>query len=299
MKILLFGKNGQVGWELNRSLLPQGELVALGRDEADFSKPESIRKVVQELKPDIIINAVAYTAVDRAEEEEQLAHSINADTPGVLAETARKMGALLVHYSTDYVFDGSKVEPYVETDEPCPVNAYGRTKLAGELAIQASGCDFLIFRTSWVYAARAHNFMRTILRLAQEREELSIVDDQIGAPTSARLIADATALCLHQVCQEKATGDFESGLYHLTAAGETSWYGFAKKIVQIAKGHRLRALKIKKIKPIATSDYPTPAKRPLNSRLEIFRLESAFGMSLPDWETPLMVCIYEGLRSKF
>ncbi|MCA1767140.1 MAG: dTDP-4-dehydrorhamnose reductase, partial [Idiomarina sp.] len=196
MKILLFGKNGQVGWELNRSLQPLGEVIALDRDEADFSRPESLREIVRKIKPDVIVNAVAYTAVDKAEAEEALAATINSIAPGVLAEEALSINALLIHYSTDYVFDGTKQGPYVETDVPKPINAYGRTKLAGEQVIQSSGCDYFIFRTSWVYASRGHNFLLTILRLAKERDELNIVADQIGSPTSARLIAETTLLCL-------------------------------------------------------------------------------------------------------
>ena len=206
MKILLFGKNGQVGWELNRSLQPLGEIVVLDIEDVDFSEPESLRQIVQDVNPNVIVNAVAYTAVDKAEEEEELALNINGVAPGVLAEEALKLNALLVHYSTDYVFDGTKSTPYVETDSPNPINAYGRTKLAGEIAVQSSGCDYLILRTSWVYASRAHNFMLTMLKLAQEREELSIVSDQIGAPTSARLIADITILCLQQEIKEKREG---------------------------------------------------------------------------------------------
>lgn len=293
MKILLFGKNGQVGWELNRSLQPLGEVVALGMDGADFSDPESLRQVVQEIKPDIICNAVAYTAVDKAEDDEDLAMTINGVAPGVLAEEALKLGALLVHYSTDYVFDGTKVNPYVETDKPNPVNAYGRTKLAGELAVQSSGCDFLIFRTSWVYASRAHNFMLTMLRLAQQREELSIVCDQIGAPTSARLIADVTLLCIQQAVKERLVGIFSSNLYHLTAAGYTSWHGFTEEIVKLAANDLNVPLAIKNVNAIPTSDYPTPAARPMNSQLALTRLESIFGLTMPTWQNSLQRCMQE------
>ena len=226
MKILLFGKNGQVGWELNRSLQPLGEVVALSREEADFSNPESLRKIVSEISPDVIVNAVAYTAVDKAEEEEELAAIINGVAPGILAEEALKINALLIHYSTDYVFDGAKDSPYIETDKPNPINAYGRTKLAGEVVIQSSDCDYLIFRTSWVYASRGHNFLLTMLKLASEREELSIVADQMGAPTTAKLIADTTALSIRQAMGEKQSGNFSSDLYHLATSGSTSWHGF-------------------------------------------------------------------------
>lgn len=291
MKILLFGKNGQVGWELNRSLQPLGEVVALGRDGADFSEPESLRQIVQDVNPDIIVNAVAYTAVDRAEEEEELAMKVNGVAVGVLAEEALKLDALLVHYSTDYVFDGTKTEPYLEEDEPGPINAYGRTKLAGELAIQASGCDHLIFRTSWVYASRGHNFLLTMLRLAQEREELSIVSDQVGSPTSARLIADTSLLCIKQASNEKHNGIFSSGIYHLTASGHTSWHGFTKEIVRLATGSLKLPLTIRGINAIPTSAYPAPAKRPMNSRLELTKLESVFKVKIPDWKNALQLCI--------
>jgi len=222
MKILLFGKRGQVGWELNRSLQALGEVTALDKDDVDFLDPESLRQIVRNVSPDIICNAVAYTAVDKAEEEEELAMKINGISPGILAEEALGLDALLVHYSTDYIFDGVKTTPYLETDEPNPVNAYGRTKRAGELAIQSSGCDYLILRTSWVYASRANNFMLTMLKLAQKKEELRVVSDQIGAPTSARLIADTTISCVEQAAREKHNGAFSSGLYHMTASGLTS-----------------------------------------------------------------------------
>lgn len=293
MKILLFGKNGQLGWELNRSLQPLGEIIALGHDEADFSDPESLRQIVQDIKPDVICNAVAYTSVDKAEEDEKLALKINGISPGVLAEEALKLGALLVHYSTDYVFDGANESPYNETDEPNPINAYGRTKLAGELAIQSSGCDYLILRTSWVYASRANNFMLTMLKLVQEREELGIVSDQIGAPTSARLIAETTLLCLQQGFKEKLAGVFSSDLYHLTASGHTSWYGFTEEIVKLAKNSLNKSLKLKELKAIPTTDYPAPAKRPLNSQLELTKLESVFTLKMPDWKDSLAICITE------
>lgn len=293
MKILLFGKIGQVGWELNRSLQPLGEVTVFDQEDADFSEPDSLRQIVQEIKPDVIVNAVAYTAVDKAEVEEDLATKINGIAPGVLADEALKINALLVHYSTDYVFDGSKKIPYIETDKPNPINAYGRTKLAGEQAIQSSGCDYLILRTSWVYASRAHNFMLTMLKLAQDREELSIVADQIGAPTTARLIADTTVLCVHQIMKERIAGIFSSDLYHLTASGHTSWHGFTKEIVSLANQSAKLHLTIKDIKAIPTSDYPTPATRPLNSQLALTKLESIFTVKMPDWKESLSVCIAE------
>jgi dTDP-4-dehydrorhamnose reductase len=293
MKILLFGKNGQVGWELNRSLQPLGEVVALGREQADFSNPETLRKIVQEVKPDVIVNAVAYTAVDKAEAEEELAAKVNSIAPGVLAEEAMKLNALLVHYSTDYIFDGAKESPYKETDKPKPINAYGRTKLAGEQAVQTSGCDYLIFRTSWVYASRGHNFLLTMLKLAQEREQLSIVSDQIGSPTSARLIADASAHCVKQSVKERLAGIFSSDLYHLTTSGHTSWYGFTKEIVKLASNSLNLQLTIKDINAIPTTDYPTPAIRPMNSQLALTKLESIFNLKMPGWRNELELCIEE------
>lgn len=293
MNTLLFGKNGQVGWELNRSLQPLGEIIALGREDADFSHPESLRKIVQEMKPDVIVNAVAYTAVDKAEEEEELATTVNGIAPGILAEEALKINALLVHYSTDYVFDGAKEIPYIETDKPNPINAYGRTKLAGEQAIQSSGCDYLIFRTSWVYASRGHNFLLTILKLAKERDELSIVSDQIGSPTSARLIAETTVSCLQQAMKKRLEGSFLSDLYHLTALDYTSWHGFAEKIVHDANEILDMDFKVKEIKATTTVNYPTPAKRPMNSRLMIDKLQKDYAVVIPDWRSGLKVCIDE------
>jgi len=293
MKILLFGKIGQVGWELNRSLQPLGEVIALDVKDADFSEPESLRQIVRNIKPNLIVNAVAYTAVDKAETDEELALKINGISPGVLAEEALRIDALLVHYSTDYVFDGTKKEPYVETDEPNPLNVYGRTKLAGEIAVREAGCDYLTFRTSWVYASRANNFMLTMLKLAQEREHLSIVSDQIGAPTTARLLADTTLLCIQQSLKERVAGLFSSDLYHLTASGQTSWHGFTEEIVKLADKHLNMPLKIKDIKKIPTTDYPTPAKRPMNSQLALTKLESAFILKMPDWKDSLTICIAE------
>jgi len=293
MKILLFGKNGQVGWELNRSLQPLGEIVAVDVDEIDFTDTAKLRAFIQAEQPSIICNAVAYTAVDKAEEDEDLALAINAIAPGIIAEEAKKLDALLIHYSTDYVFDGAKSSPYLETDKPNPINAYGRTKRAGELAVELSGCDYLTLRTSWVYASRANNFVLTMLKLLQEREELSIVADQIGAPTSARLIADVTLICIQQVLKERLVGIFSSDLYHLTASGQTSWFGFTEEIAKLASGNLNLSLAIKSIKAIPTSDYPTPAKRPMNSQLALTKLESAFTLKMPDWKDSLAVCISE------
>jgi len=293
MKILLFGKNGQLGWELNRSLQAFGDIVALDVDEADFSEPENLRQVVQQVKPDVICNAVAYTAVDKAETEEALAMNINGIAPGVLAEEALKLGALLLHYSTDYVFDGRKTSPYVETDTPNPLNAYGRTKLAGEIAVQSSNCNYLILRTSWVYASRAQNFLLTMLKLAQEREMLSIVSDQVGSPTSARLISDTTVLCLQQAIKERHAGIFSSDLYHLTNSGHTSWFGFTEEIVGQASSQLGVKLALKELKAIPTSEYPTPAIRPMNSQLDLAKLESVFTVKMPDWKKSLSICMAE------
>ncbi|MBT8134642.1 MAG: dTDP-4-dehydrorhamnose reductase [Gammaproteobacteria bacterium] len=293
MKILLFGKNGQVGWELNRSLLPLGELIALERKDADFSDPESLRIIVQQIKPDIIVNAVAYTAVDKAEDEEKLALLINGESPRVLAQEALKLNALLVHYSTDYVFDGCKKGPYIESDITEPVNAYGRTKLAGEKFIMSSGCGYLIFRTSWVYSVRSQNFLLTILRLAQEREELSVISDQVGSPTSARLIAETTLICLRHASNERYLGEFKSGLYHLTASGYTSWYGFAEIILKIAESISSVKLKTKDVLAISSDEYRTSARRPMNSRLANVKLQSEFGVIMPDWDRALSLCLEE------
>lgn len=295
MKILLFGKNGQVGWELNRSLLPLGDVTALGRDDADFSNPESLRGIVMQYQPDVIVNAVAYTAVDKAEEADDAASTINGIAPGILAEEASRSNALLFHYSTDYVFDGSSEKPYAETDLTSPVSVYGRTKLAGEQVIQSSGCDHVILRTSWVYAARGHNFLLTILNLAREREELGIVADQIGSPTSARLIAETTLLALQQSINDRVHGCFSSDLYHLTASGSTSWYGFAKEVLDLAQEKYDLQLKLEKLAAIPSTEYPTPAKRPMNSRLELSKLQNAFGIEMPDWKKVLELCMDEVL----
>ncbi len=284
MKILLLGKNGQVGWELQRSLAPLGELVALDRHSrtycGDLTDPAGIARTVHDLKPDVIVNAAAYTAVDKAETETELAGLINAQAPAVLAEAAKTHGAWLVHYSTDYVFDGHGQQPWREQDTVNPISVYGKTKLAGEQAIQASACRHLIFRTSWVYAARGNNFAKTMLRLGREREQLSVIHDQIGAPTGAELLADVTAQSLRVALQRAEV----SGVYHLAAAGETSWYEYAGYVLDFARRSGLE-LKVAEhaITPIATSAYPTPAKRPLNSRLNTDKLKTTFDLNLPDW----------------
>ena len=284
MKILLFGKNGQVGWELQRSLAPLGELVALGSSGhaglcGDLSDLAGLAETVFKVKPDVIVNAAAYTAVDKAEAEPEQAHLINALAPGVLADEAQKLGAWFVHYSTDYVFDGSGGQFWQETDATGPLNVYGRTKLEGEQAVTRCA-KHLIFRTSWVYAARGANFAKTMLRLAQEREQLKVIDDQIGAPTGAELIADVTALALRAVLQKPE----QAGIYHLAAGGEVSWFDYARFVIEQA---RQRGLPIKvapeAIEPIPTRAYPLPAKRPHNSRLDTRKLKQSFDLALPDW----------------
>ena len=285
MKILLLGKNGQVGWELQRSLAPLGELIALDRHSpdlcGDLAKLQSLADTVRAVRPDVIVNAAAHTAVDKAESEPELARMLNALAPGVLAQEAAKIGALLVHYSTDYVFDGSGTRPWTETDTPAPLSVYGQTKLEGEQAIQAACPNHLIFRTSWVYAARGENFAKTMLRLAQERERLTVIDDQFGAPTSADLLADVTAHALRQLLQRPT----DAGLYHLVAGGETSWHGYADYV--IAQAQRTQAaIKIvaKEVVPVPTSAFPTPARRPRNSRMDTSKLQTTFGLKLPHWQ---------------
>ena len=285
MNILLLGKGGQVGWELQRSLSVLGNLTALDFDSTehcgDFANPVGIADTVRALRPDVIVNAAAHTAVDKAESEPELARLLNATTPGVLAQEAARLGALLVHYSTDYVFDGSGTRPWVETDTPAPLSVYGRTKLEGEQRIAQSGAQHLILRTSWVYAARGGNFAKTILRLAQERERLTVIDDQWGAPTGADLLADVTAHAIRQLHRQPQ----DAGLYHVAAAGETNWNLYAKYVlVQAMKA--LPAIKIKAtdVMPVPTSAFPTPAVRPHNSRMNTRKLQTTFGLTLPHWQ---------------
>jgi dTDP-4-dehydrorhamnose reductase len=288
MKILLLGKNGQVGWELQRSLAPLGELVALDRRSTaddggcgDLSELEGLRTTVHALRPDVIVNAAAYTAVDKAESEPELARTVNAQAPGVLAEVAQALGALLVHYSTDYVFDGSGDTPWLETSATGPLNVYGQTKLDGEQLIVASGARHLIFRTSWVYAARGGNFAKTMLRLASERERLTVIDDQFGAPTGADLIADVTAHAIRQAIREPSS----AGTYHLAAAGETTWNRYARFVIDTARELQPTVeLKAQEVAPVPTSAFPTPARRPLNSRLDTAHLRNTFGLALPAWQ---------------
>jgi dTDP-4-dehydrorhamnose reductase len=286
MKILLLGCDGQVGWELQRSLQPLGEVVALdfqSRDlAADFSKPDALAATVQAVKPDLIVNSAAHTAVDKAESEPELAQKINADGPGVLARAAAASGAWLVHYSTDYVFDGSGDQPRDEEAATGPLSVYGRTKLDGERQIRASGCKHLILRTSWVYAARGGNFAKTMLRLAAAKTELNVIDDQIGAPTGADLLADLTALTVRAA---RVQPDL-SGTYHAVAAGATSWHGYAQLVIETARERGVAlTLPSDALRPISTSAYPTPATRPLNSRLDTRKLRERFGVHLPDWES--------------
>jgi dTDP-4-dehydrorhamnose reductase len=282
MKILLLGKNGQLGWELQRSLAVVGDVVALDRHNgADLANAESLLATVQAVAPQVIVNAAAHTAVDKAESEPDLARQINATTPALLAIEAKRLGALLVHYSTDYVFDGSGDQPRDEEAAIAPLSVYGSTKAEGEDAIRASGCQHLILRTSWVYAARGGNFAKTMLRLAREREQLKVIADQIGAPTGADLLADLSAHMLRAARANPAL----TGTYHAVAGGETSWHAYARHVVEFARG---RGVDIKvapdQILAIPTSDYPTPAARPLNSRLSTAKLQQRFGLKLPTWQ---------------
>ena len=292
MKILLTGRNGQLGWELARTLAPLGELAAYNSTTLDLAKPDQIAAAVRSVKPDIIVNAAAYTAVDKAESEPDAAFAVNAIAPGLLAEAAKRVGALLIHYSTDYVFDGAKEMPYVEEDEPNPLNVYGRSKLAGEQAISDVGGQYLILRTSWVYAARGRNFLLTIRRLLKEKDELRVVSDQIGAPTSAGALANATAELLQQF-NPTALGNAH-GTYHVTTVGHTSWHGFAVEIARLEGGPREI-----RIVPIPSTEYPLPARRPKNSQLSNEKLLRRFGVALPTWQVSLKAChaeLREGKR---
>ncbi|MBA2923314.1 dTDP-4-dehydrorhamnose reductase [Pseudomonas sp. P7] len=297
MKILLLGKNGQVGWELQRSLATFGQLLALDSRSQDYcgdlNDLRGLAATVQRFAPDVIVNAAAYTAVDRAESEPDQALRVNAEAPAVLAAEALKLNALLVHYSTDYVFVGNGDTPWQESDPACPLNVYGSTKLAGEQAIQASGCSHLIFRTSWVYGTRGNNFPKTMLRLAQERDSLGVIDDQFGAPTGADLLADVTAHAIRVTRQQPKHG----GIYHLAAAGETTWYHYARFVLEQAKTAGVQ-LKVPpaSLGAIATAAYPTPAKRPRNSRLNTKKLQNAFSLSLPQWQVGVARMLIETLE---
>jgi len=294
MKILLFGKNGQLGWELQRALAPLGELVALsaGSSEhhADFTRPGALAATVRAVRPDVIVNAAAYTAVDKAESEPALAAALNAEAPRVLATEAAATDAWLVHYSTDYVFDGSGSEPRDEHAATGPLSVYGRTKLEGEQHIRASGCRHLILRTSWLYAARGGNFARTMLKLAAERDTLSVVDDQLGAPTGADLLADVTA---HALRGALATASL-AGTYHVVAAGETTWHRYAALVIEWARAHGLPVrLAPDALRAVPTLEFPTPARRPLNSRLATGKLRAAFGLTLPPWQPGVLRMLTE------
>ncbi len=285
MKILLLGKNGQVGWELQRSLAPLGEVLALDRHSTDFcgdlSQPERLAQTVRAYRPDVVVNAAAHPAVDKAESEPELARCLNATAPAALAQAAAEVGAWLVHYSTDYVFNGQGEQPWQESSPTGPLSVYGQTKLEGEQHIAASGCKHLIFRTSWVYAARGGNFAKTMLRLAGERERLTVIDDQHGAPTGADLIADVTAHAIRSVLQNPELG----GVYHLVASGETTWHGYASHVIAQARHIQPeQGLKVTEIAPVPTTAFPTPAQRPLNSRLSTHKLQQAFGLVLPPWQ---------------
>jgi dTDP-4-dehydrorhamnose reductase len=283
MKILLIGKNGQVGWELRRTLAPLAEVVAVDYPEINLTDTPALRQIVAGTRPAVVVNAAAYTAVDKAEAETELCRQVNAVAPGVLAGEAKKIGALMVHYSTDYVFDGAKTSPYVETDAPNPMGAYGQSKLEGDRAVKASGADHLIFRLCWVYGARGQNFMLTMQRLAREREKLRVVGDQFGCPTWSRMIAETTALALKQILAGADRSGF-NGEYHLAASGQTNWHGFASRIIEwMPEAER----KCRAVEKIATAEYPTPARRPAYSVLDCGKLRKTFGLRLPDWEASL------------
>jgi dTDP-4-dehydrorhamnose reductase len=294
MKILLFGCNGQVGWELQRSLSVLGELVALDSNSshhrADFSRPEELAHTVRAIRPDVIVNAAAHTAVDKAETEPALSHTINAEAPGVLAREAAALNTWLVHYSTDYVFNGSGERPWNEDDPTGPSSVYGRTKLEGEQRVRASGCRHLILRTSWVYSSRGGNFARTMLKLAAEREQLSVVADQVGAPTGADLLADVTAHALRSALEAPQL----SGTYHTVAEGETSWHGYAQLVIEWARarGYAIRVA-AERIAPVSSDAYPTAARRPLNSRLDSQRLQRTFGLTMPHWRVGVLRMLAE------
>ncbi len=283
MKILLIGQNGQVGWDLRRTLAPLAEVVAVDYPEINFTDTPALRRFVAATNPSVVVNAAAYTAVDKAETETELCRQVNALAPGVLAEAAKKAGALMVHYSTDYIFDGAKTSPYAETDAPNPLGAYGRSKLEGDRAVKASGADHLIFRLCWVYGARGQNFMLTMQRLARERETLRVVDDQFGCPTWSRMIAEATALVLKQVLAGADRSAY-NGEYHLAASGQTNWHEFASRIIEwMPEAER----KCRVVEKITTAEYPTPAKRPAFSALDCGKLQKTFGLRLPNWEASL------------
>ena len=283
--ILVTGCNGQVGFELRRSLAPLGHIVALGHADCDLSSPDTLRRVVRTIRPDVIVNPAAYTAVDHAEENPVLAQAVNGIAPGILAEEAKALDGLLVHYSTDYVFDGKKASAYLEVDTPNPMSVYGRSKLVGEQAVEGSGASALVLRTSWVAGAHGGNFTKTILRLAQERDRLRVIADQFGAPTTAALIADVTAQIVARFWLYGGRDRFQPGIYHLAASGETTWHGYALEVVRYAASHGvLLKANEDQIEAIPAADYPLPAPRPANSRLNTSKLRDAFGIWLPEWQ---------------
>jgi len=285
--ILIVGKNGQVGWELCRTLAPLGRVLAVDYPELDLTDAAAARRWVLDHQPSVVINAAAYTAVDKAESEPQVAQLINGVAPGVLAEAAHQVGAWMVHYSTDYIFDGTKNSPYVETDAPHPLGAYGRTKLAGDEAVRAAGGKHLIFRLCWVYGARGQNFLLTMQRLAREREKLRVVKDQFGCPTGSRMIAEVTAFALRQALTAGTAAGL-AGTYHLAASGFTSWHGFASRIIELMPEAERRC---RQVEAIPAAEYPTPAQRPAYSVLDCGKLKKTFGLQLPDWEESLRLVL--------
>jgi dTDP-4-dehydrorhamnose reductase len=290
-RILIIGKRGQVGWELCRTLAPLGEIVSFSSAELKLANPDALRRAVCDSYADIVINAAAYTAVDKAESEPELAMKINGTAPGILAEEARKCGALMVHYSTDYVFDGTKTEPYMESDPTNPLGAYGRSKLAGDEAVRAAGGAHFIFRPCWVYGARGQNFMLTMMHLAREREKLRVVNDQHGCPTWSRMIAEATALALKQTLAAPDVAAQTTGTYHLTSSGATNWHNFARTIIGLMPAE---GKKCSQIEAIPSSEYPTPARRPAYSVLSCAKLKRTFGLQLPAWDESLKQVLEQG-----
>jgi len=306
LRLLITGANGQVGWHRQRTLAPMGEIMAIDIQEVDLTDLNAVSSTVRDFAPDIVVNAAAYTAVDKAESEPELARAINVAAPGKIAEECARTGALLVHYSTDYVYDGSKTAPYEENDATGPLSVYGQTKLEGDQAIMASGCAHIILRTTWVYDIRGKNFLRTALRLAREKEELRMVGDQYGAPTWARGLAESTTIVLAHLLERKsATQAWQSGLFHLTATGKTSWAGFAQAILEdyeelvewpAETGEFGGPLKAKRVVAITTEQYQTPARRPRNSVLANAKIQVAFGIALPDWRAQLRLAMQDAIR---
>jgi dTDP-4-dehydrorhamnose reductase len=301
LKIVIVGRNGQLAWEANQQFQGLGQIVCVGRPQLDLLDIENVRAEIRRIKPSVLINAAAYTAVDQAESERQAAMKVNSEAPAVMAEEAKRLGALFITYSTDYVFDGKSASPYSETDPTAPLNVYGASKLSGEMAVEAVGGSYLIFRTSWVYGARGKNFLKTIARLAPERPELRIVDDQVGAPTWSRDLADATKKIIEQLMDQSGSERLpvgeslgeRRGIYHMTAAGSVSWCGFAAAIVEEMGKRNLSKGNLAKVVPISTREYPTPAARPQNSRLCNEKLKNTFGVMLPQWRASLIAVMDE------